>query len=87
VFELDENLENIKRTLPLPSEMMEGWGMAKLNDQTILTTDGSNKLFHIDPETFTVIKTVEVNYEDGSAAFALNELEVINGQVFANVFM
>lgn len=59
--------------------MMEGWGMAKLNEDTILTTDGSNKLFHIDPETFTVKKTVEVNYEDGTPAYALNELEVING--------
>lgn len=66
--------------------MHEGWGMTKLNEDVIIATDSSHKLFHINPEDFTVIKTVEVK-RNGYSLKSLNELEIIDGKLYANIFL
>ncbi len=63
----------------------EGWGLAWDGEQLILS-DGSATLQFIDPETFQVLRKVEVTLE-GRAIRNLNELEYINGEVWANVWM
>lgn len=67
--------------------MREGWGMCSLNNSTLLTTDGTNKIFHINPSDFSVIKTVEVFNNSHLPLTDLNEIEIINGLVYANIFL
>lgn len=60
----------------------EGWGIT--NDGTnLIVSDGSSNLYFLDPNTFATAKIVSVT--DNSGAISdLNELEYINGAVFAN---
>ena len=63
----------------------EGWGLTTDGKQLIMS-DGSSDLKFINPKDFTVVKTLAV--KDGKSSVKnLNELEWINGQIFANVYM
>ena len=62
----------------------EGWGLTTDGKQLIMS-DGSNKLKFIDPKDFLTLKTLEV--KDGKVPVTnLNELEWIDGQIFANIY-
>lgn len=62
----------------------QGWGLAAYNDQLVMS-DGTNKLFFLEPEYFTVTSSVEV-YDNREAVWQLNELEYINGELWANIY-
>jgi len=62
----------------------EGWGLAHDGSHLILS-DGTNKLRYLDPESFAVVRTVDV-YAEGKAVTKLNELEFINGEIYANIW-
>jgi glutamine cyclotransferase len=62
----------------------EGWGLTH-NGHELIMSDGTNRLFFINPETFTVNRTLEV-YDDRIPRHMLNELEMINGKIWANVY-
>lgn len=60
----------------------EGWGLT--NDSTsLIASNGSNSLYYYEPGTFRLLKKVEVT-ENDVPAVNLNELEYINGFVYAN---
>ena len=60
----------------------EGWGITNDGTQLIMS-DGTANLYFLDPETFQKVGQVEVR--DGNASVSkLNELEYINGEVYAN---
>lgn len=62
----------------------EGWGIT--TDGTyLLMTDGSSHVRFIDPQTFKEVKSIEV-YTDQGVVNLLNELEYINGELWANVY-
>lgn len=62
----------------------EGWGLT--HDATrIILSDGSPSLRFFDPETLTQTGMVPVTYR-GRPVSKLNELEFIDGEVFANVW-
>jgi glutamine cyclotransferase len=62
----------------------DGWGLT--NDGTsLIFTDGDDKLRFASPETFEITRSVDVRVR-GSALRALNELEYVDGKVYANVF-
>jgi glutamine cyclotransferase len=63
----------------------EGWGLTTVNDR-ILMSDGSNVLYFCDPEMFSVVSRLEV-YDDEKKVDQLNELEYINGEIWANIWM
>lgn len=63
----------------------EGWGLCN-DDQYIIMSDGSHVLTYRDPETFEIIKTVNVHSDRGPVT-NLNELEFFNGRIYANVWM
>ena len=62
----------------------EGWGLAH-DDSNLILSDGTNKLRYVDPASFAVVRTVDV-YADGKAVTKLNELEFINGEIYANIW-
>jgi len=63
----------------------EGWGLTTMNDRIVMS-DGTNVLWFMDPEMFTVVSRLEV-YDNEKKAEQLNELEYINGEIWANMWM
>ena len=62
----------------------EGWGLCHDGDRLVMS-DGSSRLTFRDPATFDVTGTVEVT-NGGAPVSALNELECVDGSVYANVW-
>lgn len=76
---------NISKLEGFTHEMHDGWGLA--TDGGILYgSDGSSTLYQIDPYSLKVIKKQTVEYQ-GREVPNLNELEFVNGEVWANVWM
>ena len=63
---------------------MEGWGLTTLGKELVLT-DETEKLYFIDPASFTIQRELEV-YDHKGKVEALNELEAIDGMIYANVY-
>ncbi|WP_437921141.1 glutaminyl-peptide cyclotransferase [Sphingobacterium sp. LRF_L2] len=62
----------------------EGWGIC-YDGSRLIKSDGSNKLYFLDPTTYKEVGSVAVYGSEGSQD-ALNELEFIDGRVYANVY-
>ncbi|MCK5135153.1 MAG: glutaminyl-peptide cyclotransferase [Bacteroidales bacterium] len=60
----------------------EGWGLTH-NGEELIMSDGTNIIYFLDPEMFTVTRQIEVYHNKGRAD-SLNELEYINGKIWAN---
>lgn len=76
--------ESLKKTNEL-SYSGEGWGLCN-DGEVLIMSDGSHRLTFRDPKTFNVLKVVEVFSNQGPVE-KLNELEFVDGQVYANVWM
>jgi len=62
----------------------QGWGLTR-DDRSLILSDGSATLRFLDPATFRETRRMVVR--DGATAVdELNELEYVNGEVFANVW-
>jgi glutamine cyclotransferase len=61
----------------------DGWGIT-YDGSKLIMSNGSAILHFLDPETFQIIDQIEVIDEEPVAE--LNELEYINGMVFANIW-
>lgn len=68
-------------TLPLPGE---GWGLAE-DGRLLILSDGSDRLRWLDPATLAVVREVTVR-DGGRPVPRLNELEYVDGVVYANVW-
>lgn len=64
----------------------EGWGLCNFGNELIMS-DGSDQLRHVDPKTFEEIAPRTQVTLDGNAVDNLNELECVDGAVYANVWM
>ena len=63
----------------------EGWGLT--SDGThLLMSDGTPTLRRLDPETLQQVGSIDVT-ADGDPLPNLNELEWVNGQIYANVWL
>ena len=62
----------------------EGWGITHDGIKLIMS-DGSSTLYFLDPVTFDKIGSIEVTAA-GEPIRRLNELEYINGEIFANIY-
>lgn len=60
----------------------EGWGITN-NGKELIVSDGSSNLYFYEPGSFRLLRTQMIT-ENGSPAVNLNELEYINGYVYAN---
>lgn len=79
------NLETLEKEQTLPYfQNMEGWGLT--NDGTYLyMTDGSDRIYKIDPKTFKLIDYVVVSIPNGTVP-SVNELEWVNRKIYANFY-
>ena len=62
----------------------EGWGLTNDGKQLIMS-DGTSELRFINPKDFSVTHTLTVK-DGNSSVKELNELEMIDGQIFANIY-
>ena len=62
----------------------EGWGLAH-NDKMLIKTDGTERMWFLDPVTFKEVSYIET-YTDKRKAEKLNELEFVNGKIYANIW-
>lgn len=63
----------------------EGWGLTEWNKKLIMS-DGTNYLKYINPSNFKIEKTLSV-LDNSRSISNLNELEIINGELWANVYL
>lgn len=62
----------------------EGWGLT-YDGTRLVMSNGTSTIAFRDPKTFEVLESIEVT-EDGQPVSSLNELEWIDGEIFANVY-
>lgn len=63
----------------------EGWGIT-FDGERLIKSDGSNRLYFLDKDNYQETGYIEV-YTDRGPLDQLNELEYIDGKVYANVYM
>jgi glutamine cyclotransferase len=62
----------------------EGWGLTH-DGKHLIMSDGSDTLTFRDPDTFAVVKRLQVKAA-GAPVRNLNELEYVEGEIYANVW-
>lgn len=63
----------------------DGWGMTTDGTNLILT-QSTHVIKVMNPETFATVKTIPVMREDGKPLMQINELEMIKGELWSNVW-
>jgi len=80
VFVFDQNM----RRLPELSNPREGWGLTH-DDTQLIASDGSSRLYFLSPQDFSTRRVLKVFNRDREVR-NLNELEYVQGAIWANVF-
>jgi glutamine cyclotransferase len=63
----------------------EGWGLS--NDGTdLIFSDGGPSFYYADPRTFAIRKSVRIRTNRPGDVEGLNELELVGGRLFGNIF-
>jgi glutaminyl-peptide cyclotransferase len=76
-----------KKTMVLKDEFNyvgQGWGLCN-DGKSIIMSDGSERLTFRDPKSFQATRVIEV-YDNVGPRTQLNELEYIDGKIYANVY-
>lgn len=82
-FEYDKTTFKLLKTFPY-NHAAEGWGLT-FDGETVYNTDGSNRIFMLDKNTYLPKGSIEV-YDDKGPVTQLNELEWIDGKLYANIY-
>ncbi len=80
-FVYQKDTLELKRSFNYPSQ---GWGLTSDGNQLIMS-NGSSVLLFVDPVTMETKRYVIVNDQVGTVS-NLNELEYINGEIYANIY-
>jgi len=80
-FVYDRNTFQARRTF---NYLGEGWGLTH-DDVNLIMSDGTDRLRLLDPVTFAERRRIQVTAA-GVPVRNLNELEVVKGEIFANVW-
>jgi glutamine cyclotransferase len=62
----------------------EGWGLTH-SETELIKSDGSNKIWFLDPETLKEKRFIQV-YTNDRSVNNINELELVNGKIYANKY-
>ena len=77
------NLETFKLEKEFPyNRSLEGWGLAH-SDTELIKSDGTHKIWFLDPETQKEKRYIQA-YNQNQSIPELNELEYVNGKIYAN---
>jgi glutamine cyclotransferase len=76
------SLKDFKKIKEFTFAADEGWGMTT-DGKEIIASDGTSNLYYYEPGTFRLLRTQAIT-EAGSLASNLNELEYIDGYIYAN---
>ncbi|MDR2040535.1 MAG: glutaminyl-peptide cyclotransferase [Bacteroidales bacterium] len=79
------NKSDFKLLNKITYPMREGWGIV-YDGVNLLMTDGSANLYFLDKNYLTEIRRIEICDHNGPVVH-LNELEYINGELWANVYL
>ena len=80
VWDRDTFLQTTVLTIPNPS-----WGLTLTDADVFAHSDGSSTIRFLHPQTLEVLSEIEVT-DNGESVNLLNELEFINGLIYANRF-
>ena len=80
-FLYDKNSFNLLRQFSYPTE---GWGIT-YDGERLIMSDGTSLLHFLNPETLETTGYIEVS-DNNKPVSRLNELEYVNGKVYANVW-
>jgi len=83
-----------KEVLDLPEKITSGWGITSRQEKGpdgvsrlyFYVSDGTPNIYVVDPQSFSVVKTIRIKRSDGSEVQNLNELEFIKGKLWANIY-
>ena len=75
-FEKEKDFKYIKS--------VEGWGLTN-NGEKLIKTDGTERIWFLNPETLVEERYIEA-YTNKQKVEKLNELEYINGKIYANIW-
>ncbi len=78
------DIKNIDKPIKTFSWPHEGWGMTN-NGTDLILSDGSSNIYFVNPEDFTIKNTLPVRDDKGPLIY-INELEFIDGFIYANVW-
>jgi glutaminyl-peptide cyclotransferase len=78
------NLQDFKQIGTFTYSSKEGWGLTT-DGSSIIMSDGTNFISYWDPDSLNEIKKLNITYNGSSALYA-NELEYINGFIYANIW-
>ena len=80
-FVYNKKTFELEKTIPY---IGEGWGLCN-NGTSLIMSNGSERITFRNPETFAIERTIEV-YDNNGPIQQLNELEFIDGKIYANVY-
>jgi glutamine cyclotransferase len=80
-FVYDKNSFELLQQFDYPAE---GWGITH-DGKRLITSNGTSTLRFLHPQTFEQIGLLEV-HDDTSPVTGINELEYVQGQVYANIW-
>jgi glutamine cyclotransferase len=80
-FVYDKDSFELQQMFTYPTE---GWGLTH-DGQHLIQSDGTANLYFLDPDTLQEIDRIEV-YDNNGPVGLLNELEYIQGEIYANVW-
>ena len=79
------DINNIEKPIKTFKWPYEGWGITN-NGTDLIISDGSANLYFVNPDDFKVKSTIVVTDNSTAPIPELNELEYIDGFVYANVY-
>jgi glutamine cyclotransferase len=81
-FVYDKNTFELLQDFTYPTE---GWGITH-NGTHLIMSDGTANLYFLNPQTFERLGEISV-IDNGTPITRLNELEYINGEIYANIWL
>ena len=64
--------------------MEEGWGLTH-DSEHLYASDGTSRLFEIDPKKFEVLRVIDIKDKQGKEVRYVNELELVGEHIYGNV--
>lgn len=83
------NLNNLKeqKEFKMDPQMKEGWGLSDYINDTLIATDGSDKIYFLNPVDMKVKRKLNITY-DGKPVMFLNEIRYVNqNEALCNIYL